>query len=86
MTAKRVKDHPSLKKTGASVHWGVDDPRTIEQWGDDIHWQKEWCFTQAEDIEKLGWGYRFGFTVAGLFSMARRAHRILYYILGTRLE
>ena len=82
MTAKRVKEHPSLKKTGARVHWGVDDPRTIEEWEDNIHLQEEWYFTQAEDIEKLGWNYRLGFKAAGLFTMARRAHRILYFTLG----
>jgi O-methyltransferase involved in polyketide biosynthesis len=82
MTTKRIKDHPAIKKTGASVRWGIDDPRTIEQWADDIHLQEEWYFTQAEDIDKLGWGYRFGFKLAGLFATARRAHRILYYTLA----
>ena len=33
MTAKQAKHHPSLKKTGATIGWGVDSPRDIEQFG-----------------------------------------------------
>jgi O-methyltransferase involved in polyketide biosynthesis len=28
MTAKQAKNHPSLKKTGARIQWGVDGPET----------------------------------------------------------
>ena len=81
LPAKRVKAHPSLKKTGAVVQWGLDDPRAIEQWAEGIRLQEEWYFTQSEDISKLAWNYRFAFKMAGLFPISRRAHRILYYTL-----
>ncbi|MFB0520565.1 MAG: class I SAM-dependent methyltransferase [Desulfatiglandales bacterium] len=81
LTARRVKAHPSIKKTGATVQWGIDDASAIEAWGAGIRLQEEWYFTQAEDISKLGPGIRLMFKLAGLFAAARRAHRVLYYTL-----
>ena len=81
LTARRIKDHPSLKKTGATIQWGIDDPQTIETWGPGIHFQEEWFFTQSPQIAKLGWGYRLMFKLAGLFPVANKAHRILYFTL-----
>lgn len=79
LTAKNVKQHPSLKGTGAEVHWGIDNAADIEQWATGIRLQEEWYFTQAADIAKLGFGYRLAFALAGLFAAAKKAHRILYY-------
>lgn len=81
LTARSAGEHPSLKKTGAVIQWGIDDATAIEQWADGIRLKEEWCFTQAEDIAKLGFGYRLAFRIAGLFTMAKKAHRILYYSL-----
>ena len=81
LTARRVKAHPSLKKTGAVIQWGIDDARAIETWGQGIRLKEEWYFTQADEIRKLSAGYRFGFQLAGLFKVANQAHRILYLSL-----
>jgi O-methyltransferase involved in polyketide biosynthesis len=81
MTAERVKEHPALKKTGAVVRWGIDDAREIERWADGIHLKEEWYFTKADEIKKLGVGYRLSFKIAGLFKAAKTAQRILYYSL-----
>jgi O-methyltransferase involved in polyketide biosynthesis len=81
MTARSVKAHPSLKETGAVTHWGIDDPKAIEQWADGIKLKEEWYFTQSDDINKLGTAYRLMFKLAGLFGAANKAHRILYYSL-----
>jgi O-methyltransferase involved in polyketide biosynthesis len=81
LTAKQVKKHPSVKRTGAVVQWGIDDPKDIEKWAKGINLKEEWYFTQSEDIAKLGLGYRLLFGIAGLFSAANRAHRVLCYKL-----
>jgi O-methyltransferase involved in polyketide biosynthesis len=81
LTAQRAKGHPSLKKTGAVIQWGIDDARGIEQWASGIRLKEEWYFTQAEAIRKLGAGYRFAFRLAGLFKAANKAHRIVYFSL-----
>lgn len=81
LTAKNVKHHPSIKKTGATIHLGIDDAHNIEKWNAGIHLLEEWCFTQSEDIKKLDIIYRFIFKLAGLFSVARKAHRILIFQL-----
>ena len=81
LTAARVSAHPSLKKTGAEVHWGIDDAKAIESWAPGIRLKEEWYFSQAEEIAKLGLVYRSLFKLASLFSVANKAHRILYYEL-----
>ena len=81
LTARSVKGHPSLRKTGAVIHWGIDDAKAIEKWGDGIRLKEEWYFTQSEAIETLAFGYRLIFKLSGLFLAARKAHRILYYTL-----
>ncbi len=81
LTAKSANRHPSIKKTGAVVHWGIDDPAAIEQWAAGIRLQEEWYFTQAEDIKKLRFGYRLAYRIADLFMAAKKAHRILYFNL-----
>jgi len=81
LTAKSAGQHPSIKKTGAALHWGVDDAMTLERWAEGIRLKEEWYFTQAEDIGALGFGYRLAFGMAGLFTAAKKAHRILYYSL-----
>ena len=81
LTARRAKNHPSLKKTGATLRWGIDDPQTIETWSDGIQFQEEWFFVQSPQITKLAFRYRLMFKLAGLFSIANKAHRILYFTL-----
>lgn len=82
LAARRVRMHPSLKKTGATVRWGMNDPSAIEQWGEHIRLKEEWYFTQSEDIPKLGPLFRLLFGIAGLFTTAKRSHRILAYNLS----
>jgi O-methyltransferase involved in polyketide biosynthesis len=81
MTADRVKDHPSLKKIGATIQWGINDPHHIETWAEGIQFKEEWAFSDAPEVDYLPFGMRLGFKAAGMFQFARQAHRILYYLL-----
>ncbi|MCL5995249.1 MAG: class I SAM-dependent methyltransferase [Chloroflexi bacterium] len=81
LTVSQIKRHPSIQKTRAEIHWGIDEPRDIEQWGSGIQLIEEWPFSASEDIAKLGWGEQIMFRVTGAIDMARRAHRILRYRL-----
>lgn len=83
LTASRVEAHPSLQKTGARVHWGIDDPHEIESWASDqgIRLREEWFFSQAPEIERLSGFYRFMFRFTAVFPVVQRAQRLLYYIL-----
>jgi O-methyltransferase involved in polyketide biosynthesis len=83
MTAKRIKHHPSLRKTGASVYWGTDDPREIERWAPDggIRLVEEWTFGQSPDIDKLDGFYRFMFRLTAKIKAAQQAQRLLYFQL-----
>jgi O-methyltransferase involved in polyketide biosynthesis len=81
MTARSATRHPSLKQTGASIGWGIDDPREVEGWGQGIRLLEEWYFTQDPDLERLSLGYRLAYKLFGAFKMVQRAHRIVYYQL-----
>ncbi len=81
LTARSATRHPSLKQTGASIGWGIDDPHEIESWARGIRLLEEWYFTQDPDLNRLGLGYRLAYKLAGSFNMVRRAHRIVYYQL-----
>jgi len=82
LTADRIRAHPSLQKTGAAIHWGIDDPREIEGWAQGIRLKEEWFFSQSPDIERLGWFYRLMFRLSGSIQAAQRAQRLLYYELN----
>jgi O-methyltransferase involved in polyketide biosynthesis len=81
LTARNIKRAAVIKTTGAVIHWGIDDPKEIETWAPGIKLKEEWVFTQSTDINKLNLGARLMFRLAGLFTAAAKAHRILYYSL-----
>ena len=78
LAAKGASNHPSIKKTGARIHWGIDDGAQIEQWGEGIKLLEEWYFSDSQDIVCLGFWYRVMFAAAGTFKAARKAHRVLH--------
>lgn len=77
--AKKMKNHPSIKKTGATIQWGVDNTQELINWGMGIHLIKEQYFTSNEVIENLGTSMRVIFKLANLFPIAKNAQRILSY-------
>ena len=81
MTARSATRHASLKLTGASLGWGIDDPLEIEAWSPGIRLLEEWYFSSDPDLDKLNPGYRWAYKLAGLFKIVRRAHRIVFYQL-----
>jgi O-methyltransferase involved in polyketide biosynthesis len=77
LTAKKAKNHPSLKKTGAKIYWGIDDTDQLMKWGATIRFIEEKYFTSSKDLVKLDFITRLIFKMAGLFTIANKAHRIL---------
>lgn len=82
LTAKSSKNHPSLKKTGATVKWGVDDPGEIEGYTENMKHLKTLYLTDENVIEMLPKNYRIMFKLAGLFKSAREAHRVFVMKVG----
>ncbi len=76
MTAKQAKHHPSLKKTGASIRWGVDTPAEMEAFGEGIAHEHTLYLTGGDAMRYLPEKYRGMFRLAGRFKAAREAHRI----------
>ena len=81
LAARSATRHPSLRHTGASIGWGIDDPRELEAWAPGIRLLEEWYFTQDPSLDRLSLGYRLAYRMAGAFTAVRRAHRIVYYQL-----
>jgi O-methyltransferase involved in polyketide biosynthesis len=81
LTARSATRHPSLKQTGATIGWGIDDARELETWAPGVRLLEEWCFTDDPDLARLPLGYRIAYELAGAFKMVRQAHRIVYYQL-----
>lgn len=76
LTAKGSKYHPSLKKTGATIKWGVDDPREIKCYTEGAKHLKTLYLTDKNVIEILPENYRLIFKLAGFFKSSREAHRV----------
>jgi O-methyltransferase involved in polyketide biosynthesis len=81
LTARNANRHPSVRRTGATLEWGIDDPLEIESWTDGITFVESWHFDQSDIFPRLSFGDRLMFRVTGLFPFVRRAHRILVYRL-----
>ena len=81
LTARSAANHPSLKSTGATMGWGIDDPHALEAWAPGIRLLEEWYFTDDPNLARLSFGYRVAYRLAGAFKMVQRAHRIVYYQL-----
>jgi len=81
MTARAASRHPSLKQTGATIGWGIDDAHEVESWAPGTRLLEEWYFTQDPDLGKLSAGYRLAYKLAGAFRMVQKAHRLVYYQL-----
>jgi O-methyltransferase involved in polyketide biosynthesis len=81
LAAKGAGNHPSIRKTGAHIRWGIDDATQIESWATGVKLLEEWYFTDSEDIDSLGLWYRFMFGVAKKLKVTKKAHRVLHFQL-----
>lgn len=81
-TAKKAKNQPSIKKTGAEIHWGIDNPEKLTKLGTGIQFIEEQYFTSNEEIKNLDTPIKIMYKLANLFSVAKKAHRLLIYRIG----
>lgn len=79
MTAKNVRRQTSLKKTGAVIKWGVDSPDEIETYTSGLKYVKTLYLTDENSIKKIPKKYQRTFKFAGMFKLAREAHRIFIF-------
>ena len=86
LTAKQAKSHPSLKKTGAAIKWGIDSPKEAEAFGEGINYKKTLYFTDQSATKYLPGNYRLMFKIAGKFKAAREAHRIFVMELNSNIR
>ncbi len=82
LAAKGAKNHPSLKRTGAQIFWGIDDPKALENWGMAVSYVDSYFFTQSRYLDKLSFGTRAMYGLANMIPAAKVAHRVLVYQVG----
>ena len=78
-TTKNVKNQPSIKKTGAVIHWGIDNPEELTKWGTGIQFIEEQYFTSNKEVKNLDILTKVMYKLANLVPMAKKAHRLLIY-------
>jgi O-methyltransferase involved in polyketide biosynthesis len=81
LTARSVTQHSSLKQTGASIGWGIDDAHELETWAPGIRLLEEWYFTDDPNLARLHPVYRIAYKLAGTLKIVKKAHRIVHYQL-----
>lgn len=79
LTVRQIKKHPTIKKTGAVIRWGIDNPEELENLVPGLKLKEEWFFAQYEHKERLDRLSQILLPVAASFRLARIAHRILIY-------
>jgi O-methyltransferase involved in polyketide biosynthesis len=80
-TVDRIRRHPGIRKTQAEIHWGLDDAREVESWAPGIRLLEEWPYTASPDVGKLGLAFRLMFRLMGAIPAAKKAHRVVRYLL-----
>ncbi|WAS98910.1 class I SAM-dependent methyltransferase [Nannocystis punicea] len=71
--------HSSLRKTGARLQWGLDDPHELESHVFGLELMDEWPLVGSPDAAKLGWVQRKLVQWAAKVPRIARMHRVLRY-------
>lgn len=79
MTAKHAGNHPSLKRTGAVIKWGMDKSSEFERLIVGASYVETLYLTDNHYTKDLAKGTRIAYRIANAFKMAKEAHRILVY-------
>ncbi|MFZ7103074.1 MAG: class I SAM-dependent methyltransferase [Peptococcaceae bacterium] len=78
-TAGKAGSHPSIKETGATIRWGIDDPEELTKWGIGIKFLAEKYFTANEELANLDFSSRIIFKILNFLPFIKKAQRLLIY-------
>ena len=77
--ARMAKADPSVRATGASFHWGIDDPRNIKHLGPRLELVTEVRTPDLPGYSRLPWVMRTLVRVMEPIPAMRRLNRLLLY-------
>jgi O-methyltransferase involved in polyketide biosynthesis len=81
-TVKLLKLHPTFRKTGAVLTWGIDEPSDIEPWNPKLKFVTEWFTVSSPDVAKMSKKAQRTSRTMLKFKTLRRADRLLRYRFG----
>ncbi|MFC4585784.1 class I SAM-dependent methyltransferase [Sphaerisporangium corydalis] len=79
LAVKLSRFQPQLRATGATLHWGLDDPAELTAANPRLHLVSELFFSDVPEVERFPAGYRAALAVMNRFYFLRRIGRILHY-------
>lgn len=71
--------NPAVVHAGARLHWGIDDPRTLETSVPGLRLVTEWSFTDAPELDRYPMPMRAAIRASGQITAIRRMGRMLHY-------
>lgn len=69
----------SIKATGATIQWSIDDPQLLEQWRPRLKFIRKWSFGEAAELNRLPVGQRILYRLIASIPSMKHAHRVLLY-------
>lgn len=71
--------NPAVVHAGAHLHWGIDDPQSLELSLPGLKLVTEWSFTDAPELDRYPRPVRAAIRASGRINAVRRMGRILRY-------
>jgi O-methyltransferase involved in polyketide biosynthesis len=77
---KLQKANPMVRRAGATLHWGIDDPHELEKLGLTLVEQRNATdFATSELLSKMSWKVRLQLKLAAAIPMLRNMGQVLRY-------
>ena len=74
-----LRFQPCVRATGAALHWGIDDPRSLERQVPRLRLEAELAMLDVPEIARFPWPERIMIRARKRFSAGRRLGRLLRY-------
>ncbi|MGO4461574.1 class I SAM-dependent methyltransferase [Streptomyces sp. NBC_01276] len=78
-SVKAMNKHWTVKATGQRFIWGLEDPKTLEQWDPRIEHKLEWTFTDSPYVSHMPWTSRIMCKIMNAIPVLRKYNRVMRY-------
>ncbi|WP_324788296.1 class I SAM-dependent methyltransferase [Streptomyces sp. H51] len=78
-SVKAMNKHWTVKATGKSFVWGLDDPKSLEDWAPGLEHLLEWTFTDSPYVAHMPWTSRIMCRIMNAIPVLRKYNRVMRY-------